>query len=60
MPHWNRRFQRAAPTALSGSRIEPALPEVSDYLESLSSFQHRTTAFGGATLNGSAVPGGHG
>ena len=31
MPHWNRRFQREAPTALSGSHFKPpALPKVSD------------------------------
>ena len=31
MPHWNRRFQREAPTALSGSHFKPpALPVVSD------------------------------
>ena len=31
MLQWDRGFQRAAPTALSGSRIKPpALPEVSD------------------------------
>ena len=32
MLQWDRGFQRAAPTALSGSRIKPpALPEVSDF-----------------------------
>jgi len=31
MPHGHRRFQREAPTALSGSHFKPpALPEVSD------------------------------